>query len=148
MRVTDAFLGEHAVFYAQFDWAETALEQSSSLTEIRTTAALIAAALVPHAQLENDLLFAAIEHERGPIGPILAMRIEHDEIEQLLTRAAQAADAEGAAFLLRAAIEQARTHFAKEEQAAFPLAEHLLDDTRLHELGALWAERRAVSVPA
>jgi hypothetical protein len=65
-----------------------------------------------------------------------------------LARAAQATDPEGAAFLLREAIEQARAHFAKEEQVAFPLAEHVLEDTRLHELGALWAERRAVSVPA
>ena len=145
MRITDAFLGEHGVFYAQFDWAEALIEQSPALSEIKTASALIAAALIPHAQLENELLFAAMEHQRGPVGPTLVMRIEHDEIEQLLDQVARASDPPRAAHLLGDAIHQARAHFAKEEQVAFPLADDLLGEARLRELGAIWADRRAVS---
>ncbi len=45
-------------------------------------------------------------------------------------------------------IRTARDHFGKEEQAAFPLAEELLSDAELNDLGARWAQRRGVHLAA
>jgi iron-sulfur cluster repair protein YtfE (RIC family) len=146
MKITDAFLGEHGVFYAQFDHAEELLERHPSLPEVQAVAALIATALIPHAQLENDLLFTAVEGQVGQGGPILAMRSEHDEIERTLDDVARATTMASAIMLLRDAIGEARDHFRKEEQVAFPLAESVLGDNRLNELGRAWAERRSVRV--
>lgn len=53
MRITDAFLGEHGVFYAQFDHLESLLTTGPSAECVREQAGLLASALAPHAQLEN-----------------------------------------------------------------------------------------------
>jgi hemerythrin-like domain-containing protein len=41
-------------------------------------------------------------------------------------------------------ITLARQHFAKEEQVLFPMAQQVLDDQELFELGAQWAKGRKV----
>jgi iron-sulfur cluster repair protein YtfE (RIC family) len=144
MKITDALLGEHGVFYAQFDHAEDMLEHHPALAYVQIASALIAAALVPHAQIENELLFSAVEDEMGPGGPTLLMRSEHEHIERNLAAVAEAASLASATMLLREAISEARDHFRKEEHVAFPLAERVLGNERLIELGRSWAERRAV----
>jgi iron-sulfur cluster repair protein YtfE (RIC family) len=146
MKITDAFLGEHGVFYAQFDHVEQLLERGPTLVEIQAASATIAAPLVRHAQLENDLLFTAVEDQFGPGGPMLVMRTEHDHIERTLEAVACADTVTQASVLLREAILEARDHFRKEEQIAFPLAESVLSNDRLSELGQSWAELRAVRI--
>jgi iron-sulfur cluster repair protein YtfE (RIC family) len=146
MKITDAFLGEHGVFYAQLDHAEDLLARQPTAAQVQSMSAVIAAALVQHAQLENDLLFAAMENELGAGGPTPEMRNEHDRIERLLEAVATASSVASATELLRDAIAEARDHFRKEEQVAFPLAEQVLGSDRLSELGRSWAERRGVSV--
>lgn len=46
--------------------------------------------------------------------------------------------------ILREVIALARSHFRKEEGAAFPVAERLFDPPRLREMGAAWGVRRDV----
>ena len=84
MNVTDAFLGEHAVFYAQFDYMEKIIPVATSVLQVKTQGAMLKAALAGHAQLEEELLFKNLESHIGPQGPLAVMRAEHDEIERSL----------------------------------------------------------------
>ena len=166
MKITDALLGEHGVFYAQFDQMEQMLD-ASPLALIQAQGALLAGGLVPHALIENEILFPAIEAQMGgSFGPIPVMRAEHAEIEGSLERLQQlheltqahddiegafarlpdTRDTQAARELVRHTIQVAREHFAKEEQILFPMAIEMLNDSTLRELGQQWAARRGVMV--
>ncbi len=43
MRIIDALLGEHAVFYAQFDHLEKSIPVAESSAQVRAQAAMLAA---------------------------------------------------------------------------------------------------------
>ena len=144
MRITDALLGEHGVFYAQFDHLQEAMPVAETLAQVKDQAALLAAALKPHANLENDLLFAALDPYLGQMGPLTVMRREHDEIEGALARVQEVQDLAEARDLVLHALYVARDHFAKEEQVLFPMAHQVLSAEVLTQLGAQWAERREV----
>ncbi len=147
MKLTDALLGEHGVFYAQFDYLEQSIPQAQDLPLVKSQGAMLAAALAPHAHLENDLLFAALESHLDPqAGPLAVMRAEHNEIEGSLERLQGVADLSEAQKLLLHVIHTARTHFAKEEQILFHLAQDLLDATTLSRLGTKWAAARNVQI--
>lgn len=144
MKITDAFLGEHAVLYAQFDYLEQATPAAETLAIVQSLAAGLAATLASHAHLEDELLFTALDPYLGPMGPLAVMRMEHDQIEGLLGRIPAAQDLRQAQGLLQQTVQLARSHFAKEEQVLYPIAEQALDQGRLAELAVQWAERRGV----
>lgn len=147
MKITDAFLGEHAVFYAQFDWIEEALSIRPDGDCVRHLAGMLASALATHAALENELLLDAAEAAAGPsVGPFRVMREEHDEIEALVERAVRGNDAAEARRDLSEAIGLARDHFEKEERVAFPMAEDVLGEERSRRAGQDWARRRGVDI--
>lgn len=143
MRITDALLGEHGAFYAQFDRLE-GLRDGTPAPEVREQAALLAAALVTHAHLEDELLFDRLRAEGGDAGLLETMEEEHRTIAGHLERAQGSGDAARALAELREAVALARDHFAKEERIAFPLADELLGDGVLEELGVRWSNRRGV----
>jgi len=144
MKITDALLGEHGAFYAQFDRLEETLPHTTSAGEVREQAALLAAALVSHAQIEDSLLFDRMRAAGGDEGLLGTMEAEHEEIAGLLTRAQGSRDISTARRELLEAVTLARDHFAKEEQIAFPLAESLLGAVGLTVLGARWSAQREV----
>jgi len=144
VRITDALLGEHGAFYAQFDRLEETLPHTTSAAEVREQAALLAAALVTHAKLEDTLLFDRMRAAGADEGLLSTMESEHAEIAGLLTRAQGSQDASVAREDLLEAVALAREHFAKEERLAFPLADSALGPVVLAELGARWSERRDV----
>lgn len=147
MKITDALLGEHGVFYAQFDRLEADLPRAATAAEVREQAALLSSALVSHAHLEDELLFDRLGSVPAADPGLLAvMAEEHERIAGALRRAQATSDVEAGRALLLEAVAEARAHFAKEERAVFPLAESLLGATVLEELGASWARRRAVYV--
>ncbi|MCI0690899.1 hemerythrin domain-containing protein [candidate division KSB1 bacterium] len=147
MKVTDALLGEHGVFYAQFDYLEKNIPHAKDLVLVKSQSAMLAAALAPHAHLEDELLFIALEAHIDPqSGPLAVMRMEHNEIEGSLERLQELQDLTEAKNLLLHAIQTARAHFAKEEQVLFPLASQMLEAKKLSLLGANWAESRKVRV--
>ena len=146
MMITDALLGEHGAFYAQFDRLEEVLPHAGSAGEVREQAALLAAALVSHARLEDEVLFALMAKAGGDSGLLATMEEEHTRIADLLTRAQGTRDLGLARSALLEAVALARDHFAKEERVAFPMAESLLDREALIASGTAWAERRAVFV--
>ncbi|MCB0069826.1 MAG: hemerythrin domain-containing protein [Caldilineaceae bacterium] len=146
MNITDALLGEHAMLYAQFDYLQQATPAADSLAAVRSLAAGLTVTLAHHAHLEDELLFSALEPYMGPMGPLAVMRMEHNQIEEILARITAAAELKQAQDLLQNLLQVARGHFAKEEQVLFPMAERALNQGVLTELGEQWAQRRGVYV--
>jgi iron-sulfur cluster repair protein YtfE (RIC family) len=145
MKITDAFLGEHGVFYAEFDHLEVFLAGEPSLASVQEAAALLASALKPHAEMEDELLFGpALERLEHPHEAMGVMHDEHEEVERHLVAVRDATRAPVAVEMLGRAIELAREHFRKEEAITFPLAERLLGEEELLRRGAEWAARRTV----
>ncbi len=146
MKLTDALRGEHGVFYAQFDHLEQAVPEVEDLAILKSQAALLASALATHAQLEEELLFRALDPHLGEMGPLAMMRSEHEQIEQALAQIPDLMDLAEAQRQLLRVVEIARQHFPKEEQILFELAPESLGDEMLRDLGAKWAERRGVMI--
>ncbi len=163
MKITDALKGEHGVFYAQFELLEEVIAPAT-LPVLKAQGAVLAARLAPHAQIENELLFPALEEQLGTHGPTAAFRAEHDAIDSAferlqqlrelnrdhaqidadLARLPQTPSLAEARDLIDEVVHAAREHFAKEEQMLFPMAEQVLSERTLEELGAEWARRRSV----
>jgi hemerythrin-like domain-containing protein len=146
MKITQALLGEHGVFYAQFEHLEQAVSTAVGTDLVRALAAFLQATLETHAQLEEELLFQTLDPYLGSMGPLAVMRTEHEEIERTLGQLLQPQDLNQAQALVQHLLQVAREHFAKEEQVLFPLTEQTLDVEILTRLGAQWAERRGVRV--
>lgn len=146
MKITDAFLGEHGILYAMLAYLEKTVEIPQSLDVIRGKAELLDSALSSHACIEDQLLFQALEPRMGPMGPLVVMRQEHDQIEKGLARIIrEIQEVDQAKSLLIEVVQIALQHFAKEEQVLFPLAQQILDPQVLTELTERWAERRRIS---
>jgi iron-sulfur cluster repair protein YtfE (RIC family) len=141
MKLTDALLGEHALFYKLFDHIDRDAA-SWDLAACQTWGRLLDETLESHAQIENRLLFDALEPMMGGMGPLAVMRMEHDSIGRCIHALPTAADAPAALALLREIVGTAREHFAKEENILFVMAERFLGAARLEELGAQWSEQR------
>jgi hemerythrin-like domain-containing protein len=147
MKITDAFLGEHGVFYVQFADLEAAGPEAD-LRCVQRQARLLAAALESHAHLENELLFEVLERKADyPIGMLQVMRSEHEAIERALQEIQSCSESGRARGLLSELIQTARDHFAKEELVAFAFAEERLAEQELIALGWEWAVRRGVRLP-
>lgn len=147
MKITDALLGEHAIFYAQFEYLEKSIPWAKDLTLVKSLGAMLTAALAPHAHMEDELLFVPLEAHINPeFGPLAVMRMEHNEIESSLVRLQELQDLAEAKNLLLHALQTARAHFAKEEQVLFQMAGQMLEANKLVQLGEKWAERRQVMI--
>jgi hemerythrin-like domain-containing protein len=148
MSIVALLLGEHAVLRAVCGCLEQAVAATESLAQIRMQAVLLAAPLDAHAHLEDALLFTELAPYLGEqAGPLAVLRREHDEIEAALASAQDAGEPRRAQEQLLNALERIRSHFDKEEQVLFPLAERLLDVDRLVTLGRQWAASRHIALP-
>jgi len=137
MRITDRFSSEHAVFVQQLDaiadLRTSRVEAPALVAAVRT----LAAPLLRHAENEESALFPDLARTLGPEGgPLAVLTAEHvlihgylDHIWAEPTRAELVDALDGLAGLLR-------EHIAKEEDVLFPLADRLIGDDRLRELGA------------
>jgi hemerythrin-like domain-containing protein len=140
IKITDALVGEHGPLYAQLD--RLAGAGGGSVEAIRSCALLLAAGLASHAQLEDELLFAALEQRIGRDSLIESMYEDHEQVDALLAELARVEDPEQARTLAGQLVGLARNHFAKEEKAVFPLAEQTLGEGELVRLGEEWEYRR------
>lgn len=143
MLITDALLCEHGVFYLLFQHIEQALPVLDSTAALQNRFAALSFALESHARLEDELLFSALEPHLGTqSGPLVVMRMEHDQIVNLLERIPSAPDLVQGRALASQMIEVSRSHFQKEEQVLFRMARRFLGEDELSVLGAKWAARR------
>jgi hemerythrin-like domain-containing protein len=140
IKITDALVGEHGPLYAQLD--RLAQVTDGSVDAIRSCAELLAAGLASHAQLEDTLLFAALEQRTGRDSLLEGMYEDHEQVDALLSGLARVDDSAQAHSLATRLVTLARNHFAKEEKAVFPLAEQVLGESELLHLGEEWEYRR------
>jgi hypothetical protein len=131
MMLLDALRGAHLVFHSQFDFLERNIAKIDSSGILKGQAALLAAALAAHAELEEQRLFLRLEPHLGTFGPLAVMRGEHHEIEGSLARISQLEGVEAIKSTLMDTIAVARHHFLKEEQILFQLAEQTLGEADL-----------------
>lgn len=147
MNIIDVLLGEHGAMYPQFDLLEQTLPEVSSTSEIKVQAELLAAVVQSHSAMEDDLLFAALELPLGAESPALVgMRMMHEDIDRGFEELRRAEDVVVARDAVLGVIGLARQHFLGEEESLFPTARRVLDHDTLDRLGAIWAERRGVTV--
>jgi hemerythrin-like domain-containing protein len=144
MKITDAFIGEHAVLYAQLDHLEEAVPTAKTAGEIKAMAALLEAALRSHADLEDDLLFNGLEPGLDQMGKLEKVQHEHDAICKGLDQVRTAPTRKDAARRLLNVVHLARKEFDLEDRIIFRLAEDLLREDTLRKLGRQWAQRRIV----
>ncbi len=114
--------------------------------EARRMAQSLVLTLVPHAQVEESLIFKPLEGHMGPGGPVAVMRQEHAEIEGLIDAAGKEAASPQTMTRLLNAIAIARGHFGKEEQILFPITRQALGAAALELAGRQWADVRKVSL--
>jgi hemerythrin-like domain-containing protein len=146
VKLTDALLGEHGVFYAFFDQIEAVAATATSVLQIREATVVLSAVVLSHANLEEELLFPALETHMGTTGPLAVMRTEHDEIEHALRQIEAAQDLDDGVDCTARAVGILRDHFQKEEEVLFSIARQTLDEETQIRLGKAWAEARRVTI--
>lgn len=146
MKLTDALLGEHGVFYAFFDRIEATAATATSVAQIREATVALSAVVLSHAKLEEELLFPALETHMGTTGPLAVMRNEHDEIERAFRRIEAARNLDEGTEGVAHALSILRDHFQKEEAVLFSIARQTLDEEMQIKLGKAWAKARRVTI--
>lgn len=146
MKITDAFIAEHAVIYAQLDYLEHAIPAAKTLGELKVMAGLLEAALKPHAEAEDELLFNGLEPGLDQMGKLEKVQHEHGAICDGLTYVKHARTKKDAQRRLLAVVHLTRKEFDLEDRVIFKMAEELLHEPTLLKLGKAWAKQR--SVPA
>jgi len=146
MKVTDALLGEHGAFNALLNGIEKLAATAGDIAQIESASAVLAAELSAHATFEEDLLFPMLEPRLESSEIIDQMRIEHKIIQDGLERIEDARDIGEALEAVAQTMNAARNHFQKEETVLYPLAQKVLDDETLDQLGESWAKARSVTI--
>ena len=144
MKMTDALLGEHALFYPLFDGVEELLFTATNVQELRAAFKVLERAVLSHASIEEEVLFPALIASRVAGGPLTVMRQEHQDIDRRVVAFYALADLEAAKDALRAIVAHLRTHFRQEEQLLFPMCEATLGEAKLLALGEVWAKKRGL----
>lgn len=142
MKITDSLLAEHIVFHNVFDHIERALPNLKTLGEIKALASLMECLLRGHSHTEDELVLAPLEHCLEQIGQRDSFEQEHREIDASLLRVRDARQLTEARRLLQHAVAYSRKHFDREERIVFPLAEKVLKQETLKELGRAWMKQR------
>jgi len=144
MKITDAFIAEHAVIYAQLDYLEHAIPAARSLGEVKVMAGLLEAALKPHAEAEDELLFNGLEPGLDQMGKLEKVQHEHDAICKGLAQVQAAKAKKEAQRRLLNVVHLTQKEFDLEDRILFRLAEELLREDTLVKLGKSWARKRVV----
>jgi hemerythrin-like domain-containing protein len=144
MKITDAFIAEHAVLYAQLDFLEHAIPAARTLGEVKVMAGLLEAALKPHAEAEDELLFNGLEPGLDQMGKLEKVQHEHDAICKGLELVQAARTKKDAQRRLLNIVHLTRKEFDLEDRILFRMAEELLREDTLVKLGKTWARQRVV----
>ena len=142
MKITDAFIAEHAVIHAQLDYIEHAIPAAKTLGEIKVMAGILEAALKPHAEAEDELLFNGLEPGLDQMGKLEKVQHEHDAICGGLSRVQSARSKKDAQRRLLNVVHLTRKEFDLEDRIIFRMAEELLREETLLKLGKAWARKR------
>lgn len=142
MKITEALFAEHLVFHNLFDHLETVVPKLKTLGEIKALAALMEVMLKSHSDTEDDLFIGPLEHCFEQIGQRETFHQEHEEIDENLRLVQKARQVKAARKMLLSAVAYSRKHFDKEERIVFPMAEKVLNNRTLTNLGKVWTDQR------
>jgi hemerythrin-like domain-containing protein len=142
MKITEALLAEHLVFHSMFDHVEAIAPRLKTLAEFKAVATILESMLKVHADTEDALFLGPLEHCFEQIGQRDSFLEEHEEMDANLQLVQNAVRAREALELLLRAVAHARRHFDREERVVFPMAERVLNERTLNELGEAWMEQR------
>lgn len=151
MKITDALVQDHAEITQQLDQLEAImLNEAKTLKEVKEPGSELAAILDEHAAFEEDLLFDALEAKMGDDEGVRKVREDHARIEAVMQDALATLDdiqsMGHARKNLLQVIKIAKAHFSREEKETFPLAEGILGEQILLELGNKMQEQRGGSL--
>jgi len=144
MKITDAFIAEHAVLYAQLDHLEEAIPAARTVGEIKAMAGLLEAALRSHARLEDELLFHGLEPGLDQMGKLEKVQHEHDAICKGLDQVRMARTRKVAQRRFLNVVHLTRKEFDLEDRVLFRLADEIMNGDTLLKLGKAWARQRDV----
>jgi len=145
MKITEALIAEHQVFHSLFDHIELVSPKLKTLAEIKSVAAVMETMLKSHSETEDELLLAPLEHCIEQMGQADTFHEEHKEIDRNLKQVQRAKGVAEARKLLIAAVLSSRSHFNKEERILFPMANKVMSNITLQNLGNAWERRRELS---
>ena len=133
--ITSFLINEHVVFCELFDEIDRLLPDVRTAAEVRLLSRLVKGVLSRHAEVEQNLAYAALDHALAEKGELDHLYQDHEEIDARLQHATQAVEFVEAVRLLRAGLKSSREHFRREEEMIFPLFDKLLDTAALEALG-------------
>ena len=145
MKITEALIAEHQVFHSMFDHIERAAPKLKTTAEIKAVASVMETMLKAHSKTEDELLIAPLEHCIEQIGQADTFHEEHEEIDHSLEQIQKARNATTARKLLLSAVLASRNHFNKEERILFPLANKVMSNVTLQNLGNAWERQRELA---
>ncbi len=143
MKITEALFAEHLVFHNMFDHIEAAIPTLKTVAEVKALSAVMESLLRAHSDTEDQLFIGPLEHCFEQIGQRDSFHEEHVEIDGNLRLVREAKLLRQAQQLLLAAVTYSRRHFDREERVVFPMAERVLKEKTLTELGQAWMDQRA-----
>ncbi len=147
MDVTDALLGEHGVFHLLVEQLDDALGRCESVTELRMASEPLVISLLGHHRVEEESLLAPYERATGSLGPLMCLRHEHEQMNQLARLIFRATEPVRMREGIQMLLEVVRRHLAREEQLLFGLARQALPDEARVDSGGQWAQFRGVTLP-
>jgi hypothetical protein len=134
--ITDSLITEHTLMCHLFDEIGRLLPGVRTVAEVRLLTRLVEGVLAHHADVEQNLAFAALDHALAQKGELRRLYQDHQEIDSHLRNALLAAEFSEAVRLLKAGLKVSREHFRREEQTVFPLFEKLFAPKAMEALGA------------
>jgi len=143
--ITETLTNEHTQFCVLFNEIERLLPDVRTVAEVRLLSRLVEGVLSHHADVEENLAYAALDHALAENGEPVRMYQDHHEIDWCLQHARQAKGLPTALRLLKAGLKTSRAHFRREEETIFPLLEKLFDSANLEALGARVPTQNLVS---
>jgi hypothetical protein len=133
--ITNFLTTEHALFCELFDEIDRLLPGVRTAAEVRLLSRLVEGVLSRHADVEQNLAYAALDHALAEKGEMNQLYQDHEEIDACLHHATLAKEFVEAVRFLKAGLKASREHFRREEETVFPLFEKLFDPAALEALG-------------
>ena len=144
MKLTDMLLGEHAAFHALLDEIEEMASYAGEVAQIESAMTVLRTKIQSHATLEEKLLFPALKPHVETDELFAEMNADHKQIRLGLERIEDALDLNEALDSVQQTLGIVRRHFLNEEGKLYALAEEVLDEETLIQLGEAWATARSV----
>jgi hemerythrin-like domain-containing protein len=125
-----------------FDHIEAAIPGLRTVAEVRALAAMMESLLKAHSDTEDELFIGPLEHCFEQLGQRETFHKDHVEIDDHLRQVQEVKQLKQAQQLLLTAVTYSRRHFDREERVVFPMAEQVLKEQTLLELGQSWMDQR------